>query len=61
MISKMREVEKFFSQHVRYIVDFNNFPTNNITKLALGGRDPYELEWTLDVEPFSQFSYAMMR
>lgn len=31
MISKMREVEKFFKQCVRYIVDFNKFPVNNIS------------------------------
>lgn len=61
MISKMREVERFFKKHVRYVVDFNNFPVNNITQLSLGGRDPLKLGWTLDVEPFSQFSYAMMR
>jgi hypothetical protein len=33
----------------------------NVSQLGLGGRDPYLLEWTLEVEPFSQYSFAMMR
>lgn len=34
---------------------------SNLSKDALGGRDPFSLEWTLEIEPFSTFSYSIMR
>jgi len=32
-----------------------------MTVEALGGKNPEILEWTLEIEPFSTFSYAVMR
>ena len=34
---------------------------NNISATALGGHDPRSFVWTLEVEPFSTFSYSVMR
>lgn len=34
---------------------------NNLYKLALGGQDARDLIWTLELEPFSTFSYSVMR
>jgi hypothetical protein len=34
---------------------------NNISFAALGGQHPTEFEWTLEIEPFSSFSFAVMR
>lgn len=33
----------------------------NLSKVALGGIDAKELIWTLELEPFSTFSYSVMR
>lgn len=34
---------------------------SNISQEALGGKDPKDLEWTIEIEPFSTFSYSIMR
>ena len=34
---------------------------NNLSKIALGGTDPKDMKWTLELEPFSTFSYSVMR
>jgi len=44
-----------------YTLEFNHHPLRNLTPLALGGRDPKELDWSIEVEPFSNFSFQMMR
>lgn len=61
LVSKMKDFSKYFKHYTRYVVDFNHVAKPNISLLALGGRDPYQLDWVLEIEPFSQFSYAMMR
>ena len=61
LVSKMKDFSKYFKHYTRYVVDFNHVAKPNISQLALGGRDPYNLDWVLEIEPFSQFSYAMMR
>ena len=33
----------------------------NLRAVALGGESPQSLYWTLEVEPFSTFSYSLMR
>lgn len=33
----------------------------NLSKIALGGQDAKDLIWTLELEPFSTFSYSVMR
>jgi hypothetical protein len=33
----------------------------NLSKLALGGTDAKDFKWTLELEPFSTFSYSVMR
>ena len=33
----------------------------NLSELALGGHDARDLVWTLELEPFSTFSYSVMR
>ena len=33
----------------------------NMDKTALGGKSPLELLWTLELEPFSTFTYSVMR
>lgn len=61
LVSKMKDFSKYFKHFTKYVVDFNHVAKPNISQLALGGRDPYLLDWVLEIEPFSQFSYAMMR
>jgi hypothetical protein len=61
LVNKIKDFSKYFKSYTRYVVEFSHVAKSNITKLALGGRDPYQLEWILEIEPFSQFSYAMMR
>ena len=34
---------------------------DNISTVALGNKDATELVWTLELEPFSTFSYSVMR
>lgn len=48
-------------QQVEYVVEFNNTVFKNFSQQALGDRDPYKLEWTLEIEPFSSFSFNIMR
>lgn len=33
----------------------------NLAKIALGGQDAKDFMWTLELEPFSTFSYSVMR
>ena len=33
----------------------------NLSKIALGGVDAKDFLWTLELEPFSTFSYSVMR
>jgi hypothetical protein len=44
-----------------YQVEFHNIMPSNLSQKALGGRDPYELDWVLELEPFSTFSFSIMR
>ena len=46
---------------VQYVVEFNHMIIANVSKEAFGGRDPKDLSWTLQVEPFSSFGYQIMR
>ena len=34
---------------------------NNLSEVALGGNSPKSFVWTLEIEPFSTFSYSVMR
>ena len=34
---------------------------NNLSQIALGGHKPSDFSWTLELEPFSTFSYSVMR
>ena len=34
---------------------------NNLSETALGGHKPSDCLWTLELEPFSTFSYSVMR
>ena len=61
LVLKMRDLQKYFQEYVVYTVEFNHHPARNISSLSLGGRDPKILEWAIEVEPFSTFSYQMMR
>ena len=53
LVSKMKDFSKYFKHYTRYVVDFNHVAKPNISQLALGGRDPYNLDWVLEIEPFS--------
>ena len=46
---------------VEFIIQFNHIMPVNLSKAALGGVDPQDFSWTIEVEPFSQFSYNIMR
>jgi hypothetical protein len=46
---------------IEYLVEFSHQMPNNISFAALGGQHPTEFEWTLEIEPFSSFSFAVMR
>ena len=49
------------TETVEYKVEFNNTMPTNFTQLALGGRDPLSLKWQIELEPYSTFSYGIMR
>jgi hypothetical protein len=49
------------TETVEYKVEFNNTMPTNFTQLALGGRDPLSLMWQIELEPYSTFSYGIMR
>jgi hypothetical protein len=36
-----------------YVVEFNHVMIDNFSKVALGGKDPYEFLWNLELDPFS--------
>jgi hypothetical protein len=55
------DLAKNLTCYVEYIVEFASVMPNNICKEALGGKDPMELEWCLELEPFSMFSFNIMR
>ena len=46
---------------IEYIVEFMHLMPSNLSSEALGGLQPKDLEWTLELEPFSTFSYSVMR
>jgi len=60
-LSKSKDLAKNFTEFVEYTVEFSHLMTSNFSVDALGGRDPMELDWYLEVEPFSSFSYSVMR
>lgn len=59
--TKSKELQRNYQQHIEYVVEFQHLMPNNLSSLALGGRDPKNLAWTLELEPFSTFSYSVMR
>jgi predicted ATP-dependent serine protease len=46
---------------IEYIVEFMHLMPSNLTPEALGGLNAKDLDWTLELEPFSTFSYSVMR
>lgn len=60
-MTKSKDLAKNFTCYIEYIVEFSQIILNNFTTEALGGRNPKELDWTLELEPFSTFSYGVMR
>lgn len=60
--SKASEEEsQEFKQYLRYVVEWNHLMPSNISTVALGDENPQSYEWKLEVEPFSTFSYSLMR
>lgn len=59
--TKFKELQKNFQQYIEYLVEFTNLMPNNLSPTALGGSKPQDLVWTLELEPFSTFSYSVMR
>ena len=59
--TKFKELQKNFQQYIEYLVEFSNLMPNNLSPTALGGTKPQDLVWTLELEPFSTFSYSVMR
>lgn len=49
------------TEAVEYVVEFNHIMPSNLSQIALGGRDPKTLQWSIELEPFSTFSYGIMR
>jgi hypothetical protein len=43
--------------YIEYLAEFSNISKKNLSKDSLGGKDPKDFEWTLEIEPFSTFSY----
>ena len=43
------------------MIEFTHLSKSNFGKDALGGRDFKQLDWTIEIEPFSTFSYSVMR
>ena len=58
--SKEQQPHKF-QQIIEYIVEFSSLMPENIDQNALGGKSPKELLWTVELEPFSTFTYSVMR
>jgi hypothetical protein len=47
--------------YLEYLVEFENEPYINILEPALNGRSWKDIIWSLKIEPFSAFSFNMMR
>lgn len=60
-LTKSKDLAKNFTEYVEYTVEFSHLMPNNFSTDALGGKDPMDLNWYLEVEPFSSFSYSVMR
>lgn len=59
--TKSKELQKNFQQFIEYLVEFTSLMPNNLSPTALGGTKAQDLIWTLELEPFSTFSYSVMR
>lgn len=53
--------QKNYMQLIEYVVEFSHLMPNNLSEAALGGRTAQMMSWTLELEPFSTFSYSVMR
>ena len=60
IIPHWRQNEKD-SMFVVYKIEFLQHMPNNFSQLALGGRDPTELMWQIEIEPFSSYGSGIMR
>ena len=60
-VSEFPEFSEFHSGIVEYVVEFKNEEYYNILSPALGGRKWSELRWEIQKEPFSNYSYSVMR
>ena len=56
-----KELQKNFQHYIEYIVEFTHLMPANMSTVALGGQSAKEHDWTLELEPFSTFSYSVMR
>jgi len=56
-LTKSNDLAKNFTTYVEYIVEFAHVMPSNMSQEALGGKDPKQLEWCLELEPFSTFSF----
>ena len=41
LITKVQDLENYFEPYIRYVVEFSHLGKGNVSKLGLGGRDPY--------------------
>jgi ABC-type multidrug transport system fused ATPase/permease subunit len=60
-VSDLPALTEFKSGVVEYIVEFNNEEYYNILPEALGGNEWEEIEWEIKKEPFSNYSFSVMR
>ena len=59
---KLENFDKYFVEIVRYTLEFQNLMSQNFSQDALGGLNPCsELQWTIETEALSSFSYSLMR
>ena len=55
------EEKESYKKHLVYVVEWNHLMASNISTTALGDETPQSYDWKLEVEPFSTFSYSLMR
>ena len=59
--SDLPNLTDFDSAVLEYVIEFNNQAYYNILPEALGNREWSELKWEIQKEPFSNYSFSVMR
>jgi hypothetical protein len=47
-------------RHLEYVIEFSHINPRNLSEESLD-RDPYQLQWSIEAEPFNKTQFTLMR